>query len=102
MGRKWELPLVLCLGIGLGLGIAAYRTGLGGPSAQAALEQAQAGGGQPGKKEPGGVFSPPGTSDSSTVTPPPVEPAFKGKIGRTVDESTTYWPPLARAPKDAP
>src|SRR5258707_9888656 len=102
MRLKWEVLLYVGLGTCLGLGIAAYRPGLGGPSAQAALEQAQAGGGQPGKKEPGGVFSPPGTSDSGTVVPPPGEPPFKGKIGRTVDESTSYWPPLARAPKDAP
>src|SRR5262249_17238595 len=51
---------------------------------------------------PKGVFSPPGTADTGPVTPPPNPAPFKGKIGRTTDESTSYWPPLARAPKDAP
>jgi arylsulfatase len=95
--RKWELGAVLLLGGLLGFGVASYRTLL--PAGNAAA--AQTGGGA--KKEPaGGVFSPPGTADSGTVVPPPGEPPFKGKIGRTVDESTSYWPPLARAPKDAP
>src|SRR6516164_3754941 len=94
MRRKWEVPLYLGLGVLVGLGIAAYRSGRDG----AALAQ---GGGQE-KKEAGGIFSPPGTSDSGTVVPAPNEPPFKGKIGRTVDESTSDWPPLARAPKGAP
>src|SRR5262249_51797920 len=65
-------------------------------------EQAKAGGGQPGKIEPGGVFSPPGSSDSGAVVPAPNEPGFKGKIGRTVSESTPYWSPQPTAPKGAP
>src|SRR5262249_40322833 len=100
MRRKWEVLLYLCLGTGLGLGIAAYRNGFGGPSAQAAMEQA--GGKDKGKKEAGGVFSPPGTAETGIVTPLPGEPPFKGKIGRTMSESPPDWPPLARAPKDAP
>src|SRR5262249_47499515 len=58
--------------------------------------------GKKGPVEPGGIFSPPGTAEAGTVVPPPGEPPFKGKIGRTVDESTPDWPPLARAPKGAP
>jgi arylsulfatase len=102
MRRKVEVLLYVCLGIGLGLAIAAYRSGMAGHTATAG-ESAQAGGGKDqGKKEPAGVFSAPGTSDSGTVVPPPGEPPFKGKIGRTIDESTSDWPPLARAPKGAP
>jgi arylsulfatase len=96
MRRRLEWAIFLGLGVLLGLGVAAYRKG---PFDQAAQAQT---GGKAGKSEPGGVFSPPGTSDSGTVVPPPGEPPFKGKIGRTLDESTSYWPPLARAPKDAP
>src|SRR5215831_2619611 len=96
MRRRVEWAIFLGLGVLLGFGIAAYRKG---PFDQAAQAQT---GDKAGKSEPGGVFSPPGTSDSGTVVPPPGEPPFKGKIGRTVDESTSYWPPLARAPKGAP
>jgi len=53
-------------------------------------------------KEPSGIFSPPGSSDSGTVVPAPDVPLFKGKIGRTVGESTPYWPPQPTAAKGAP
>jgi arylsulfatase len=106
MKRKWEFLLVFCLGAAVGLGVAAVRTGLIDPSAQAEPGVATAvpggGKGKQEKKEGGGVFSPPGTSESGTVTPPPNPPPFKGKIGRTIGESTSYWPPLPRAPKGAP
>ncbi len=92
MRRRIEVALYLGLGVLLGLGIAAYRNFLPGHTALA----------QDKEKKPGGVFSPPGTSESGTVVPSPDTPPFKGKIGRTVDESTSDWPPLARAPKDAP
>ncbi len=92
MRRKTEVALYLGLGVLLGLGIAAYRNFLPG---QAALAQEK-------EKKPGGIFSPPGTSESGTVGPSPDTPPFKGKIGRTVDESTSDWPPLARAPIGAP
>lgn len=86
--------MVVYLGLGtlLGLAIAAYRNGLIAPAT--AQEQKKA--------DPAGIFSPPGTSESGTVVPLPGEPTFKGKIGRTVAESTSDWPPLATAPKGAP
>jgi arylsulfatase len=94
-GRRVEIAVWLGLGVLLGFGVASYRAYL--------PEYASAGGGAGAKKgEPGGIFSPPGTSDSGTVVPPPGEPPFKGKIGRTIDESTSDWPPLPRAPKGAP
>lgn len=89
--RKLEFAAVLLFGGLLGFGAAAYRNFLPG---QTALAQE--------KEKSGGIFSPPGTSESGTVVPPPGEPPFHGKIGRVIDESTPYWPPLARAPKDAP
>ncbi len=92
-----RMQFAVCLALAAlgGFGVASYRAFL--------PEQAAAGGGETKKKgEPGGIFSPPGTSDSGTVVPPPTEPPFKGKIGRTIDESTSDWPPLARAPKGAP
>src|SRR3954468_23767564 len=93
--RKVELGVCLGLGVLLGLGVAAVRTG----SFQAVLAaQAQ----EPKKKEAGGIFSPPGTSESGTVVPAPNPPVFKGKVGRTIDESTSDWPPSAHAPKGAP
>ncbi len=94
--QRMQIPAVLLLGVLLGFGAASYRTWL--------PEQAAQAGGDSKKKPPapGGVFSPPGTSDSGTVVPPPGEPPFKGKIGRTIGESTPDWPPLARAPKGAP
>jgi arylsulfatase len=88
---KLEIVVVMLLSALFGFGVATYRSFLQGQTVQAQE-----------KKPPSGIFSPPGTSDTSSVTPPPFEPLFKGKIGRTVDESTPYWPPLARAPKDAP
>src|SRR5947209_8425848 len=103
MKRKMEVALYLGLGILLGLGIATYRTGMFSAFAQGQVAAAQAGGPEKkGPKEPGGIFSPPGTSDTGPVTPPPGEPPFKGKIGRTIGESTSDWPPLARAPEGAP
>src|SRR5262249_25971666 len=89
--------LYIGVGLVLGLAIAGYRSGL--------LDEALAwagGGKEKAGKEPGGIFSPPGTSDSGEVVPPPGEPPFHGKVGRVVDEATSYWPPLARAPKNAP
>lgn len=41
-------------------------------------------------------------AESGTVVPSPNLPPFKGKIGRTVAESTPDWPPQATAPKGAP
>jgi len=99
MRRHLEVAVYLGLGLALGLGIAAYRSG---GLDQTALAQSGDPPKKPDKKEAAGVFSPPGTSDSGTVVPPPNPPPFKGKIGRTVDESTRDWPPLARAPKGAP
>lgn len=92
MSRRVEMVVYLGLGTLLGLGIAAYRNGMIAPAM--AQEQKKAG--------PAGIFSPPGTSESGTVVPLPGEPTFKGKIGRTVAESTSDWPPLATAPKGAP
>src|ERR1022692_993788 len=92
--KKLQIPAVLLLGVALGLGIASYR---------AFLPEDFAFGAEPKKKEePKGVFSPPGTFEGGTVVPAPNPPPFKGKVGRTVDESTSDWPPLAHAPKGAP
>jgi arylsulfatase len=102
MRRKMEVLLYLGLGTLFGLGIATYRNVFPGLAALAETPLSGGEKGQKGKGEPAGVFSPPGTSDTGTVVPPPGEPPFKGKIGRTVDESTSDWPPLAHAPKDAP
>jgi arylsulfatase len=98
MRRKLEVALYVGLGIALGLGIASYRSGVFDQFAQAGGDAKK----KPAKGEAGAIFSPPGTSDSGTVVPPPGEPPFKGKIGRTVDESTSDWPPLAHAPTGAP
>ncbi len=89
--RKWEIILYLFLGGLIGFGVATYRNFLPGQIAEA----------QEGKEE-GGIFSPPGTSRTGIVTPPPNEPPFKGVVGATVGKSKPYWPPLPRAPKDAP
>ncbi len=99
MRRRVEWAVFLSLGVLLGLGIAAYRTSF---FDQPALAQTGGPKTKAGKPEPGGIFSPPGTADTGTVVPPPGEPPFKGKVGRTVDESVSDWPPLARAPKGAP
>ncbi|MBM4068483.1 MAG: arylsulfatase [Planctomycetes bacterium] len=96
MRRKLEAVLFLSLGALLGLGIAAFRSGMIGPVAQAQSPSKQA------DKQSGGIFSPPGTSDTGPVAPPPGEPTFKGRIGRTIGESTSDWPLQATAPKDAP
>ncbi len=89
--KKLELLLTLVVGIAIGLGLASYRHFW--PEAQ----------GQTGeKKEGGGIFSPPGTSNSGEVVPDPSPPPFKGKVGPTIEESQPYWPPLPRAPKGAP
>ena len=96
MRRKLEIVLYVSLGMLLGVGVATYRNFLPGEAAQAQDKQPEK------AKGPAGVFSPPGTFDSGTVVPPPNLPPFKGKIGRTVNESTPDWPPLARAPKGAP
>src|SRR5262249_22486247 len=97
MRRRMELAITLGLGLALGLGIAGVLTGVWDQMARA-----QPGGSEAKNAEPGAVFSPPGTSNSGVVTPIPGVPPFKGKIGRTTDESTSYWPPLPRAPKNAP
>jgi arylsulfatase len=94
--KRLQIPATLLLGALLGFGVASYRTLLPTLAAQAG------GGAKKAEPKAGGIFSPPGTSDSGTVVPPPGEPPFKGKIGRTIDESTPDWPPLARAPKGAP
>lgn len=91
--KRLRIPAVLLLGALLGFGAANYRSFLTNLQAQA--------GEQPKKEAATGIFSPPGTSDSATVVPPPNPPPFKGKIGQTVNESTSYWPPLAHAPKGA-
>src|SRR5437588_261851 len=97
--KKWEILTILLLGGLLGFGVATYRNQTTGQAVAGETGGKAVKGGEP---KPGGIFSPPGTSDTGPVTPPPGEPPFKGKIGRTVDESTPDWPPLARAPKDAP
>jgi len=94
MRGKLQVAGYLVLGIGLGLGIATYRNGGVGQAFAQTKEET--------KKGPAGIFSPPGSSDTGPVTPSPGLPPFKGKIGRTVDESTPDWAPLARAPKGAP
>jgi arylsulfatase len=98
--QKVQLAAVGLLCGLLGFGIASYRNLTSGLTAVAAE-----GGEKPGKAKesgPGGVFSPPGTFEGGTVVPAPNEPPFKGRIGRTMSESTPDWPPLARAPKGAP
>ncbi len=97
--KKWQMPAVLLLGGLLGFGVATYRNQIPAPAVAGETGGKTAKGGEP---KPGGVFFPPGTSESGTVVPPPSVPPFKGKIGRTVSESTTDWPPLAVAPKGAP
>jgi arylsulfatase len=95
MNWKWLLvPAVLLLGMLLGFGVASYRAFL--------PDQLALAGGKAKKGEPQGIFSPPGTSDTGTVVPPPIPPVFKGKVGQTINESTPDWPPLATAPKGAP
>ena len=59
--KKLQAPGVLLLGMLLGLGIASYRAFLPGEFARAGEK----------KEAAGGIFSPPGTSDSGTVVPPP-------------------------------
>lgn len=92
--NRLQTPVVLMIGMILGLGVATYRAHFPGQFSFA---------GEPGTKEAAkGIFSPPGTSESGTVVPPPNPPVFKGKVGPTINESTPDWPPLARAPKGAP
>jgi arylsulfatase A-like enzyme len=93
--KRLEIGVYLGLGVLIGFAAAYARTlwPEGSALAQAPKQS---------KGEPKGIFSPPGTSDSGMVTPPPGEPPFTGKVGRTVDESTSAWPPLPRAPKGAP
>src|ERR1043165_3820053 len=94
--KKFQIPAVLVLGSLLGYGIASYRS----------MPELFAFGGDTGQPKKGpeakGITSPPGTTDTGPVTPPPGEPPFNGKIGRTVGESTPDWPPQAAAPKGAP
>jgi arylsulfatase A-like enzyme len=99
--RDKRVGLAVCLGLGaaLGFALANYRTFLSPPPARAADVATKPSG---ASKKAGGVFSPPGTSESGIVVPSPGEPPFKGKIGRTIGESTSAWPPLARAAKGAP
>ena len=90
----------------LGFGMASYRNVLTGPRAFAAAgEQSKKPATKPvegAAPPPSAIFSPPGTSETGPVTPPPGTPPFKGEIGRTMSESTPDWPPLATAPKGAP
>ncbi len=72
--RKMEFAAVLLLGGLLGFAVANYRYLVPGETALA----------QEKKGQPGGIFSPPGTTDTGPVTPPPGEPPFNGKIGRTI------------------
>ena len=95
--KKLECAFILLLGGLLGFGVASWRNFLPG---QAGAAHAQ--GIDKGKPGGGGIFSPPGTFEGGTVVPAPNEPPFKGKIGRTISESTSDWPPLAVAPKGAP
>ncbi len=94
MRKRLEVAAYIALGVMLGLGVATYRTFL--PGGVAIAQETEK------KKGPSGIFSPPGTSESSTVVPQPSPAPFKGKIGQTVNESTPDWPPLATAPKGAP
>jgi arylsulfatase len=99
---RWQQLQVagfLLLGGLLGFGVASYRNQWTGSVARA---QSGEKAGKAKDAPPTGIFSPPGTADTGPVTPPPGEPPFKGKIGRTMSESTPDWPPLARAPKGAP
>jgi arylsulfatase len=98
-GKRVELALCLALGAFVGFLVASYLNFTPPSAAQAGGAQSKQAGGTP---KPSGVFSPPGTSESGTVVPNPSEPPFKGKIGRTIGESTSDWPPLPRAPKGAP
>ena len=84
--RRWEIGLFLSLGVMLGLGVAVWRDAFRGSAlfAQTAVGE---GGARP---------------DTATVAPVPTKPEFKGKIGRTIDESTPYWPQPVVAPKGAP
>src|SRR5580658_8799161 len=96
--RNLQFAAVLLLGGLMGFGIASYRTFMPGQVALAGGQEKQA----KKKDEPKGISSPPGTFEGGTVVPAPNPPPFKGKIGRTIGESTPDWPPLARAPKGAP
>src|SRR4051812_17448160 len=97
--KKWEVLAILGLGGLLGFGVATYRSQFTG---QAVAGEPAGKSAKAGEPKPSGVFSPPGTFEGGTVVPPPNAPPFKGKIGRTVSESTSDWPPLAVAPKGAP
>src|SRR5260370_10404024 len=97
--KKWEVLAILLLGGLLGFGVATYRNQLTGLAVAGEAGEKVAKGGEP---KPGGVFFPPGSSDSGAVVPAPGEPPFKGKIGRTVGESVPYWPPQPTAPKGPP
>jgi arylsulfatase A-like enzyme len=95
--KKLQIPVVLALGVLLGFGVASYRSFM--PEYFALAGET----GKPKKgPESGGIFSPPGTFEGGTVVPAPNPPPFKGKVGRTIGESTPDWPPLARAPEGAP
>lgn len=98
---RWQKLQFLAVGLVcdlLGFGVASYRNVLTGPRAFAADDQPA----KPPKVKPveatapppARIFSPPGTSDTGPVTPPPNEPPFKGKIGRTISESSPDWPPV--------
>jgi arylsulfatase len=98
--QTWQFAAVGLLCGLVGYGVASYRSQLTSPTAVAAAPGEKPG--KPQEPKPSGVFSPPGTSESGAVVPAPGEPPFKGKIGRTISESTPDWPPLAVAPKGAP
>jgi hypothetical protein len=73
-----EVLLYLTLSFLLGVGVATYRNVFPGLAVRAEAAFADAGGdkGQKGKGEPGGIFFPPGTTDTEPVAPPPGEPPF--------------------------
>lgn len=96
MFKHSRLQVLIVLAAGVALG---YCAGTGNLTFRLAAQDPA---GKKANNGPGGVFSPPGTSDTGTVVPTPGVPPFQGKVGRTVDESTSSWPPLARAPKGAP
>src|SRR5207253_1879446 len=97
--KKWQFTVALLLAGLVGFGVATYRNLFPG---QALAGEPQVKAGKGGEPKPGGVFSPPGTFEGGTVVPLPGDAPFKGKIGRTISESTSDWPPLAVAPKGAP
>ncbi len=96
--RRIELGVYLCFGAIVGFAVANYRTMF--PSQTVIAQENNKA--SRGEGEGGAVFSPPGTANTTIITPNPNMPPFKGKIGPTIEESKPYWPPLPRAKKGAP